>query len=76
MQDNERGPGENLSDCETREEACEEDDLFDQAMARVAAADADPGHRPVLFEEALGEKACAMFKSINADAVSDSELFE
>lgn len=72
MQDSERGFVKNLSDCETRED----EDLFYQVMVWAAAAGADPAHRPVLFEEALDEGAYAMFKSINADAISDSELFE
>lgn len=46
------------------------------AAERVVAADADPDHRPIPFREAIGEDAYEAFEAIDADAISDTELFE
>lgn len=46
------------------------------AAERVAVADADPGHRPIPFREAIGEDAFEAFEAVDANAVSDEELFE
>lgn len=50
---------------------------FDRIAAeRVAAADADPDHRPISFREVLGEDAYEAFEAIDASAIPDEELFE
>ncbi len=46
------------------------------AADRVAAADADPEHRPIPFEAMVGEEAYAAFEAIDPNAISDEDLFE
>lgn len=43
---------------------------------RVAEADADPAHRPISFEDAIGAEQYQRFLAMDPGAESDEDLFE
>ena len=53
-----------------------EQQFYATAEERIRKGDADPARRGVSLKDAMGEAAYHEYQSIDADAISDEELFE
>ncbi len=57
-------------------ERLREASFYDVAASRVAAADADPGHKPIPLRDVVGQEEYEAIMGVDTETIPDSELFE